>query len=211
MQTQQVEKSEKCCEATLLQHILNKCLVIHHLLQDVPSRTLFISLIGDPKQISAFIWATSPGHLRKLNDYYCLMLADKRQPPAPILLKAGQALSDAVFTVKECEFSLSQNQHAMDACFVRLKDQVVEMTTLFLQHIDSYGKNVHLLLFLLRKQKEFDAMLGKGTIAKIYLSIFTSGLQEASQFLVSNYSKKGYTHLLPFIKNNLITMQKHDM
>ncbi len=214
MQKQHVNFLNRASEAILFQHILNKCLIIATLLQEAPTHHLFANLVGDTndQQLdwrATCAWGTSIGHLRKLNYYYSLIIGDQRHPPP--LLKVAQVLNDALLATKECEFALTLKENSLQDSFVKLKAHILAATALFLEHVDTYGKNVHILLFLLRKQEAFDALLGKGTIAKIYLSLFSNGLVEASQFLTKSYSEKGYSHLLPFIQKNFNRIQRNEL
>lgn len=76
--------------------------------------------------------------------------------------------------------------------------------------IQSYGKDEHVLSFLLRHQGLFAESFGKGLLIKHVKSVFPEGMHELKNHLHLTFTQKGFKHALPSINNFIDTLEKEN-
>lgn len=195
MQTQKVNA------ALIYQYVLNESLIIQNILKEEPSDKMFVDLIGELSTTT--FWGSSTGHLHKLHMYYSHILAQGENSLCDIKI----ALNLTLKTAKQCQHALLNDL----ACpFLILKQMLYNITFIFIQKIELYAKNHYVLFFLLRKHQEIDAIYGEGTVNRIFESLFSKGIDEASQYLLSQFSNHGYTHLIPTINEHFNMISRYE-
>lgn len=155
----------------------------------------------------------------KLHFYYEQLLT--YNATCPLCLAVGHSLHQLQQTL--LGFSSTTCAEA-----IPLHQALIHLTATLLACCDRCDDDVALLFFLCCKHMQIDAVLGKGKVAHFLIEYFSlpnckqtlcnyfpeenwedkqPALHRAQHYLLSSYSKKGYPHLLPLIKENFLALQ----
>ena len=198
-------QKNKLSSPLIYQYVLNESLIIQNILSKEVSDDMFIHLIGESQTQNN--WSATSfldsyvGHLNKLYRYYSLFPAHGQNS----LCNIDIALKLTLKTAKECQSALIND---LECPLPVLKQMLYNITFIFIQKIEIYAKNQYVLFFLLRKHQQIDTIYGKGTVARIFLALFSKGIVEATQYLLQKFSALGYNHLIPSI-NKHFNMIRH--
>ena len=184
------------------QYLVNASLKTQSILNSELNAQMFVQLIGDPHTPS--YWGNHTGYLHKLHMYYTLFATQENKSFGDIEI----ALNLALKTAKQCQQALLQNH---SCSFAPLKQLLYNITFIFIQNVECYAENHFVLFFILRKHEQIDTLYGKGTVERIFLTLFSKGLKEASQYLLQKFSTLGYTHLIPSINEHFSMIGSNEL
>lgn len=70
-----------------------------------------------------------------------------------------------------------------------------------------FRNDENVIFFLVRHHEAFDELYGEHFVFKLIAKMYASGMDGAEDFLVSNYAKRGFEELLPFIRGKIQTIE----
>jgi len=195
-------------EALLFQFLFHECLRAHQLLKKKANSTLLLQMIGS-LECTADTWHAPSGHLPRLL-HYCSLLATHFDDPPSLLCKLlQQTLEQAVQIAKRCHDLLAKDEQEHSKLYTKLRKEIRTLMKLLFEKVYDFRDNASVLYFLLRHQEQFDTLYREPIIKKTLYAIFPSGMQEAQNFLIEKFSKKGFNHLIPSIEQKLKNLEKN--
>lgn len=165
-----------------------------------------------------FPWSCDKGCLNKLH-HYCYLYAhlspDNKKETAEINTSVRKAFHSAMES-RELLLCLQQESHMGKPVFAesqvlhplldKLIDNLTRVSRLLLPIILSYREDENVLFFLLSRQEEFDSLYQSSCLAHLLQQMYPGGLREAKDFLLKQYTKRGFDHLLALIDKKMVML-----
>ncbi len=144
-----------------------------------------VSLINDKdcmamQRHANFIWLLSI----QFSESFILENSKKKQTSSSLLLQKERS---------------QKNIHLLFASFAKLNHLIAKILSQF-----SADENV--IFFVIRHARELDAIWGQDFILKLMQKIYVGGLEEALDFLILRYTKRGFNNLLPIISTYMASL-----
>lgn len=158
----------------------------------------------DCRQI--FSYGFEEGRLLKLRHFCGLLLRDKimNDPIAHTLYqRADQMVQSAFTTLCSLEFFIDQEGASPISFVSSLKKtlNLILLTSSTLEKmIESEGKDENILLLLLENAPIAKSVFGEQYFEKLFKRISSHHTQGALRFLITQYTNRGFAHLIPWIQ-----------
>jgi hypothetical protein len=167
-------------ESLAIQLTLNEILLSFHAIENLcPPQVL----IGEDAETKSRFLSFSKGHLRELQCY----------------LEGKPELLDFAKNIESNIHELEKSPVASPAHYAKIQKLLKKTCTYFLKQVPYFKRDETLLFFLLRKQNEFDSLVGKEVLRKLLASLFEGNLTQLQTWLCKKYAEKGFPHLIAFI------------
>lgn len=201
-------------EGILFQFILHEFLKSHALIEGIRSSANpekdFAMLVGhdhkDDSRSYACFWTEQIGSLKNLKTYISLLsvhfpaVNNANDPDYKNLFQCVVTMSHALFDFHNCPYHEEKIKKGE-----RLNRALKKMSRSLHNRLHRYCEDENVLLFLIKSHREFSQIFGSAAMAK--LMKLKGGINELQAFLLERYSKRGFDHLLPLIRETITYTQ----
>ncbi|MCH9631879.1 MAG: hypothetical protein S4CHLAM6_01970 [Chlamydiae bacterium] len=211
----EIENIYSCIESELIKNRLRADI------ENPLSQTLALIplLTGTQMEITneqTFPWTHDKGCLNKLR-YYCFLFGQKNIEN-PDAVKMNICISKAFHSALQLREVILSLQHQISegkvpnyVSLYQLLDKLIDnmrlASRLILKVLVQYKDNENLLHFLLKNQKDFDAVYETKFVAKVFKKMYPEGLKYAKDLIVEKYVKRGFGHLIGFISKQMAILE----
>lgn len=189
-------------DGLLYQFLLHECLCAHNLLRKKPSTPLLHQIVGS-LELSQEKWRAPKGHLPRLIYYSTLFFSHFNQTlmsdTRHLKERLGLLYQEALFNME----LMNDNKPELKKLYSILKKEIGAFFKILLKEVPQYKENPAVLYFLLRNQKQIDAIYRQSFTKEIFFMLFPGGLEQAHSFLAERFANKGFNRLLSQISELL--------
>lgn len=166
-----------------------------------------IELTGSCKNSTTFFsWDNENGILARLKNYCACFthLDDKKSNllASEMYFRINQAFLNSLQSLDILRHLNSQEAY-LQKSLKKIVDQMKRFSKALASLLLQFKDDENVIFFLLRHKKELDQIYGKQFVFKLINRMYPKGIEEASNFVLKQYKKRGFHHFIPVIKKKI--------